>query len=127
MLHFYSLAIFQFISLFYSNLNLVTEALSVTPLFIYDNIEYNKVQIRKDNKSKSGIYRWINTVTGGSYLGSSTIINTIIQYYLDTNYVKPYKHKSIIYSAILKYGLSVSRLKILEHFSKQKVTQKNPF
>lgn len=92
MLHFYSLAIFKFISLFYSNLNLVTEALSVTPLFIYDNIEYNKVQIRKDNKSKSGIYRWINTVTGGSYLGSSTIINTIIQYYLDTNYVN---HTSI--------------------------------
>jgi hypothetical protein len=32
-------------SFFYSDLNLVNEALSVTPLFVYDNIEDKKAQV----------------------------------------------------------------------------------
>jgi hypothetical protein len=57
------LFIFQFIfflSLFsfsYSDLNLVNKALSVTPLFVYDNIEDKKAEIGKDNKAKSDVYR----------------------------------------------------------------------
>ena len=39
------------------------------------------------------------------------VINRRIKCYLNTNYVKTYKHKSIIYSAILKYGLSVVQMK----------------
>ena len=50
------------------------------------------------------------------------VINRRIKCYLNTNYVKTYKHKSIIYSAILKYGLSVFRLDIFEHCSKEEVT-----
>jgi len=89
-----------------------------------DNIEYNKVQIRKDNKGKSGVYRWIETVTGSSSVGSSTVINRRIKCYLKTKYVKLYKHKSTIYSAILKYGLNVFRLETLEHCSKKRLLSK---
>jgi hypothetical protein len=89
------LFIFQFIfflSLFsfsYSDLNLVNKALSVTPLFVYDNIEDKKAEIGKDNKAKSDVYRWINTVTGSSYVGSSTVLKRRIKCYLDTNYLPP--------------------------------------
>jgi len=68
---------------------LVNEALYVTPLFVYDNIEDKKAEIWKDNKGKSGVYRWINTVTGCSYVGSSTVLNRRITCYLDTNYLPP--------------------------------------
>jgi hypothetical protein len=44
------------------------------PLFVYDNIEDKKADIWKDNKAKSGVYRLINTVTGSSYVGSSTVL-----------------------------------------------------
>lgn len=103
------------------------EALLVTPLFTYDSFEDNKLQIWKDNKGKSGVYRWINTVIYGSYAASSTIINRRIKCYLNTNYVKTYKHKSVVYSAILKHGLSVFRLEILEHCSKEEVVQREQF
>lgn len=77
-------------------------------------MEDQKAEFWKDNKGKSGVYRWINTVTGSSYVGSSTVLNRRIKCYLDTNYLKTYKHRSVIYSGILKYGLSVFRLEILE-------------
>jgi hypothetical protein len=109
---------FQFIVLFLFRLKWVNETLYVTPLFVYDNIEDKKAEIWKDNIGKSGVYRWINTVTGSSYVGSSTVLNRRIKCYLETNYIKTYKHKYVIYSDTLKYGLSVFRLEILEHCAK---------
>ena len=46
---------------------------------------------------------------------------------LEINYLKTYKHKFVIYSAILKYRLSVFRLEILEHCAKQDVTLREKF
>jgi hypothetical protein len=73
-LHFYTL-FFSLFPFYCSNLNSVNENLSVTLLFMYDNIEDNKVQTGKDNIGKPGVYRWINTVTDSSYVANSTIIN----------------------------------------------------
>jgi len=42
MLHFYSL-FFSLFPFFYSNLIMINEVLSVTPLFMYDNIDDKKV------------------------------------------------------------------------------------
>jgi group I intron endonuclease len=55
------------------------------------------------------------------------VLNKTITCYLDTNYLKTYKHKSVIYLGILKYGLSVFRLEILEHCSKKEVTLREQF
>lgn len=55
------------------------------------------------------------------------VLNRRIQWYLDTNYIKTYKHKSVIQSAIIKYGLSVLRLEIFEHCAKQDVTLREQF
>jgi group I intron endonuclease len=94
---------------------------------VYDSIEDKKAETWKNNKYKSGVHRWINTVTRSSYVGSSTVLNRRIKCYLETNYLKTYKHKSVIYSDILKYGLSVFRLEILEHCAKEDVTLREQF
>ena len=52
-------------------------------------MEDKKAEIWNDNKGKSGVYRWINTVTGSSYVGGSTVLNRRIKCYLDTNYLPP--------------------------------------
>lgn len=80
---------------------MVNKALYVTPLFVYDNIEDKKKEIWTDNKDKSGVYRWIYTLTGISYVGSSTILKRTIKYYLAINYLKTYKQT---YAYILNYN-----------------------
>jgi group I intron endonuclease len=87
----------------------------------------DKSEIWKDNKGKSAVYRWIKTLTGYFYVGSSTALNRRIKCYLDSNSLKSYKHKSVVYSAILKYGLNVFKLKILEHCSKKEVNLRERF
>ena len=46
---------------------------------INNNIDDNRIQIWRDNKGKSGVYRWIKTVTGSYYIGSSTVIYRTIK------------------------------------------------
>lgn len=43
----------------------------LTPVVVYENAELQKKQIKQENKGISGIYRWINTVNGKSYIGSA--------------------------------------------------------
>lgn len=68
---------------------MVSKALYVTTLFVHDNTEGKKAEIGKDNKGKSGVYRWINSVTGRFYVGSSAVLNRNIKCYLQTNYLTP--------------------------------------
>ena len=91
------------------------ETYQLTLLFIYYYIEDNTVHKWKENKGKYAVYRLINCVTGTYYVESSMIINRIITCYLNANYVKIYKHNSIIYSAILKHRLSALSFEILEY------------
>ena len=45
---------------------------SVSPVKTYGNQDTQKLQIIKENKGKSGVYRWVNLRDGKSYIGSST-------------------------------------------------------
>ena len=38
----------------------------------YDNAETQKAVIFKENRGKSGVYRWTNKVNGKSYIGRPT-------------------------------------------------------
>ncbi len=53
---------------------------SIAPVVYYFNIDVNK-NIIKENKGKSGIYRWNNLVTGKSYVGSSVNLVGILSIY----------------------------------------------
>ena len=44
---------------------------TVVPVIIYRNADIDKLRIIKDNKGKSGVYRWVNLINGKSYIGSS--------------------------------------------------------
>lgn len=83
------------------------------PIMSYLNADENKEEIVKENKGKSGIYRWTNLSTGSMYVGSSiNLYNRLRSYY---DYSSLTKKNMIIHKAILKYGYSKFKLDILEY------------
>jgi excinuclease UvrABC nuclease subunit len=84
---------------------------------IYTNILDNKSIILKENKNKSGVYKFTNTITDESYVGSSSNMAKRFYSYFSVNYLKDktVKHNSRIYTALLKHGYSSFNLEILEY------------
>lgn len=93
---------------------------SVIPVVVYSDSFLNKYHILNDNKNKAGIYRWVNKVNGNTYIGSSINLSRRFRVYYDFSFlsVRQQKSKSLIYSAILKYGYSNFQLEILEYCTK---------
>lgn len=89
----------------------------VIPISSYLNSEQNKSLILKENKNKSGIYRWNNLITGKSYIGSSISLSNRFNCYYSLRELEKRlsKGKSIIYNTILKHGHSNFSLDILEY------------
>nr|YP_009568416.1 hypothetical protein [Drechslerella brochopaga]QBL02499.1 hypothetical protein [Drechslerella brochopaga] len=55
---------------------------TVSPVKKYINTDTQKLEILKENKGKSGVYRWINIENGNSYVGSSVNLGRrFLQYY----------------------------------------------
>jgi hypothetical protein len=55
---------------------------SMTPLVIYS---YEDKQLAiKENKGKSGVYRWVNTLTGDTYVGSAVSLSKRFSVYYST-------------------------------------------
>lgn len=90
---------------------------SITPLVIYNSNE-EKLAI-KENKGKSGVYRWVNTLTGDSYIGSAVDLSKRFSAYYSQKSIQEVlnRSKSNILSAIQKYGHSNFTLEILEYCS----------
>ncbi len=84
---------------------------------IYKNILDNKSIILKDNKNKSGVYKWTNIITNESYIGSSSNISKRLNRYFSINYLKDktYRYNSRIYTAILENGYNKFYIEILEY------------
>lgn len=85
----------------------------ITPVVVYYNADTQKTQVIRDNKGKSGIYRWINKKDNKSYIGSAISLNRRLANYY--SYVMLSKEKRIISRALLKYGYSNFQLEILEY------------
>lgn len=47
------------------------DVLFIVPVCTYLDLEMNMKSILKDNRGKSGVYRWTNKVTGDIYIGSA--------------------------------------------------------
>lgn len=86
----------------------------VIPIITYMNLSKNKSIILKENRRKSGIYRWNNLITGKSYIGSSIDLGHRFSQYYSLAHLKQ-KESSIIYRAILKHGYTKFSLDILEY------------
>lgn len=93
---------------------------TVVPVIVYRNADIDKLQITKENKGKSGVYRWVNLVNGKSYVGSSVDLGRRMGHYFSLAYLERYvkKGKSQIYASLLKYGYSSFSLEILEYCEK---------
>jgi len=86
------------------------------PLIRYINCELNKKNILKENKNKSGIYRWINNENNKTYVGSSSNMNTRLYKYYSAEHLM--KHKTPIHNALIKYGYSKFTFEVLEYCEK---------
>jgi len=74
----------------------------IVPIVSYSNAGKDKHIIYKDNKNKSGIYRWNNLVTGKSYVGSAKSLNNRFSIYYSNKCLKYRLNQgsSIIISAL---------------------------
>ena len=98
--------------MFYLNYSIIQ--LSIIPIIKYNNADTQKLDILKDNKGKSGIYCWINSSNGKSYVGSSQNIARRLKQYYSIYHLT--KHNGMnINRALLKYGYSSFNLHILEY------------
>lgn len=90
---------------------------NIIPVVSYLNAYTNKNDICKNNKGRSGIYRWNNLITNKSYVGSSISLDGRFSIYYSTEALKRKLNigSSAIYSALLKYGYSNFSLDILEY------------
>lgn len=91
--------------------------INIIPVVSYFNSYIDKSIIYKENKNKSGVYRWNNLITGKSYIGSSVSLSGRFSSYYSLTYLKKRVEKgsSIIYSSLLKYGYSNFSVDILEY------------
>jgi hypothetical protein len=87
------------------------------------SVASQKKTIYKENKGKSGIYRFICDTTGKSYIGSAVNLRRRFSEYFSLGFIinELKKGNSAIYSSLLKYGYSKFRLEILEYCSKEEL------
>jgi group I intron endonuclease len=83
----------------------------------YINAYKYKDLILKENKNKSGVYRWNNIVTGKSYIGSSINLSKRFNEYYNLKSLQKNlsRSPSIIYNSIINYGHINFNLDILEY------------
>ena len=57
-------------------------------------------------KNKKGVYQWINTINGKTYVGSSSDLRRRFMEYINPDRLKRELNRgeSIIYKALIKYG-----------------------
>jgi group I intron endonuclease len=90
--------------------------INIIPEVTYNNADINKFIIYKENRNKSGIYRWINKINGKSYVGSSIdLAGRLSIYYSLSSLKREGKGSIIIRRALLKYGYYNFSLEILEY------------
>ena len=93
---------------------------------VYKNADIQKLEILKDNKNKSGIYGWINSSNGNSYVGSSTNLSRRLLQYFNTKYLLKYPN-FIICKALIKQGYSNFSLEIIEYCDSDKCLEREQY
>ena len=82
---------------------------------VFSDADKDKLNILKNIKGKSGIYRWVHKDSGKSYIGFCSILNDRFRRYFKHSYLSNSKRgASLICKALLKYGYIGFILEILE-------------
>jgi group I intron endonuclease len=96
------------------NFELYFAAHSALAVKFYDNAETEKEYIFKENKNKSGVYRFINKKNGKIYVGSSVDLERRFRKYFNISFLKR-ENKSRINNALMLHGYENFRVEILEY------------
>lgn len=100
---------------------------AIFPISSYGNADLEKVSVIKENKGKSGIYRWINTENNKSYTGSSIDLGRRFKEYYNYNHISNKRCRFPINNALLKYGYSKFKLEILEYCDKSNLIERKQY
>lgn len=98
----------------FNNPNLISLS-CLSPVFVYNELKFEKPSGLTENKGKSGVYLWTNKVNGKKYIGSSVDLAKRLKNYFNISYLKEFKDIMLIYKALLAHGFDNFRLDILEH------------
>nr|AKB93438.1 GIY-YIG endonuclease [Fusarium graminearum]AKB93494.1 GIY-YIG endonuclease [Fusarium graminearum]AKB93552.1 GIY-YIG endonuclease [Fusarium graminearum]AKB93607.1 GIY-YIG endonuclease [Fusarium graminearum]AKB93773.1 GIY-YIG endonuclease [Fusarium graminearum] len=82
--------------------------------------------IIKDNKDKSGIYKWTNKITKDIYIGQSISLAKRFIRYFNLSYLKN-RETLVISRALIKYGYSNFSLEILEYCDIANLTEREQY
>ena len=100
--------------------------LDVNIIKYYEDAYSMKKLIIKDNKNKSGIYKWTNKLTNDVYIGQSVdLANRFIRYF-NLSYLKN-RETLVISRALIKYGYSNFTLEILEYCNIADLTEREQY
>jgi len=99
----------------------------LVPVAVYENSDLQKVDIIKENRGKSGVYRWVNKTNGKTYVGSSVDLSKRLLQYYSEKYLTRNSESMIICNAILKYGHCDLQLEILEYCDPQNAVQREQY
>jgi len=92
---------------------------------LYLNVTFIKNTIFKENKNKSGIYRWTNKKNGKSYIGSSINIGNRFYSYFTENFLK--KANTKISNALNKHKHDKFSFEILEYCPKENLIEREQY
>lgn len=90
--------------------------LQIKPIKVYSNFKEDQLQIKKEQKDKTGVYCLVNLINGNFYIGSSINIAVRMGNYLNTTYLKNRKNNNMpIIQALLKHGQNNFAVLIVEY------------
>jgi len=93
---------------------------------VYHNTDTQKKEIYLNNKRKTGIYMWVNTVNNKRYVGSSSDLQRRFSAYFSVAYLTKY-NTITLHRALLKYGHSAFSLHILEYCNKEDLISREQY
>ncbi len=92
----------------------------------YEDPYSMKSLIIKENKNKSGIYKWTNKLTNGIYIGQSINLSNRFIRYFNFSYLNN-RNTLVINRALIKYGYSNFSLEILEYCDITNLTEREQY
>jgi group I intron endonuclease len=110
-------------NIFFHNRGLHTSPVVLVKSYV--NADLEKESIIKDNKNKSGVYRWINKENGKVYIGSAVNLSRRFYVYYNLEYLS--KSNMLICRALLKYGYFNFCLEILEYCKPENALEREQY
>lgn len=97
----------------------------ISPVKSYTDAQLNKETVLKENRNKSGIYRWRNNINGKSYVGSGVNLSKRLRSYYNEKELN--RNSRPIKDALLKYGHNNFTVEILEYCTETQLLEREQF